>query len=132
MTQHDTRTISELAGNWKTTTDKVTAIKDIENKKNVKYGENILDEYDETMELNHISGFTPSSIEEKPRDMHRVILSGKYFRRAEKIRKMTESDYMHVFSGENLPIIVVYYADVEDGRDYRGAFLVAPRIKEED
>jgi len=121
-------TLADLDGTWKTTSDRVTAIRDVENRKGVKYGEKILERYSEDHEFTGVSGYTPRSIDDKLRDMSRTCVKGEYLKRAEKIRKMTESDTFVMYSGEDVPVLFVFYADVEDGMDYRGAFLVAPRI----
>jgi len=113
---------SQLDGVWYCDSDKVTAIKDIENHKGVKYGEELLQEHTgEEMDLN------PSNFKAEEKEMSAADIKTKYIKKLHKLQKMTESNKVRIMSGQNLPVIFVLFKD----KEYRGALLVAPRINEE-
>ena len=113
----------KLSGEWDSEKNKVSAIKDVKNRKKTKYGEELLEKYN--------SG----SVEIEPEkwkkaqteNLEFTDIKAQYIKTINKIKKITYSDKIRIYSGNDLPVIFVFFKD----KEYRGAFLVAPRISEE-
>jgi len=121
--------LQKLNGEWRGASDKVTALKDVKNRKNVKYGDELLNNYthDDGVELN------PANYRSGDFDLATTSLDADYLKTVHQLKKITEADAVKVLSGEDLPIIFVFFTDGGDGDPvYRGAFMVAPRISEDE
>ena len=113
----------ELRGEWNTGPKDFSAIKDVDNRKKTKYGEELLEKYNSrTVEL------SPEKWKKaQTEDLEFTDIKAQFIKTINKIKKMTYSNKIRIYSGNDLPVIFVFFEDDE----YRGALMVAPIISEE-
>ena len=113
----------KLRGKWNTEPNKISAIKDVENRKKTKYGEKLLEKYNSETAKIEPGKWKKAQTEE----LEFTDIKAQYIKTINKIKKMTYSNKIRIYSRNDLPVIFVFFEDDE----YRGAFLVAPIISQE-
>ena len=114
---------NKLRGEWNSEENKVSAIKDVENRKQTRYGEELLEKYNSGTVKIKPEKWNKAQTE----DLEFTDIKAQYIKTINKIKKITYSNKIRIYSGNDLPVIFAFFEDDE----YRGAFLVAPRISEE-
>lgn len=122
------KTLESLDPEWSTNTKKLIGVQDLENRKNVKYAEEFLEEYQRTDTTVHANPeeFNAS----KDQDYSASLMTSSLIKKLDKVRKFTCSDTIKFYTGSDLPLIAVFFENMDDGDAYRGAMLIAPRIEE--
>lgn len=122
--------LDDLDGQWQASDDMVRAIRDVKNLKNVKYGDRLFDQFAGKEEELNPSTWSSATGSDTDRNLYRTTLTAKCVKEIHQIKKMTKSNQVDLYSGEDTPLVVVFYRKEDGEADYRGAYLVAPRISE--
>jgi hypothetical protein len=115
MTQHKDNNIEPqpTPTEWDMPEDMVTAVKDIQNNKGVKYCRELLDDYNK-------KDYRFSIDEDK---LSSSYFDPKYIKHLVKLMKATKADNVNLKVGDGLPLIATF---VKNGEP-QGSYMIAPK-----
>lgn len=104
--------------NWKTDSAKIFAHRNTVNRRGVKYGDKILEQYDDS------DSFNPSDWDKEHNNYSMTRIGREYLKKLFRVMKMTEAESVDLYVGEDAPVL----AELQN-RDATQV-VIAPRIEE--